>query len=116
MCRAARAIEARGPGSCRAGPRPRDGCWNAARGRFTNRGPVYESSAAKLRLGRCGPALPSPTSGGPARFFQGTLQILRQWRTNVDRRARHRMREGEPLGVEELTLQPEGGVAVLGIA
>src|SRR4051812_28461508 len=81
---------------------------------------VYASSVRPLRSRVCGPALPSPTSGGPVRAFpesgrpgraaplrlsgpfEGLGEVVRERRAHVERLARDGMREREARGVEEL--------------
>ena len=73
------------------------------------------------RLGLCGPALPSPTSGGPVRAYRGgAARMAAPPRSSARARGRpgsgertsmrspgDRVLERQPLGVQELALEPE---------
>ena len=77
---------------------------------------VRASPRAACVGGWCGPALPSPTSGGPARLHPPARERGRE--VGGQRRARRRpaaprdrVREREPRGVQELALEPVRGPA-----
>src|SRR5215218_5546180 len=96
--------------------------------------PVYASSVWLLRYGLCGPALPSPTSGGPVRAVRGGAartgrpassfrppegagEVRGERRAHVHEPLADGVSEGEALRVEELALEAEQpGAAVLGVA
>src|SRR3954468_18293430 len=115
-----------GPGACAGqGRLPRAPGGSPGSKRYENARPVYASSVSPLRFRGCGPALPSPTSGGPVRAFRSRggqdgppRSVLRrplqrprevggEWRADVDDPTRDGVREGQASGVQELALEAE---------
>ena len=111
------------------GPRPQVGLGPPGvvvvclgRGRDESRSLAARSASAQLRWGWCGPALPSPTSGGPARSHSRAAPAPRRGRRAAASGRRRGspvtgMREREPRGVQELALEAVAARrAVLGVA